>query len=95
MPIDQLVIAHFFLPWEKAYFKRECLVEGCSHIVGGVMGERYWRYCDFKEDQPVSAQPGYAYDEEQYEKDRDTGTSKAKGGPVCICCTDKILSAEK
>lgn len=86
LPLDGLVVAHFFLPWEKAYMNRECVIEGCDHIIGGKSTTSgTWKTCGDNQ------MPGYVYDEEQYEKDRAVGTMKAKGGPACICCTTKIL----
>ena len=77
-PIEKLVIASFFMPWETKYAKRVCFVEDCDHRIGQCM--------------VANRQPGIAVDEAQYDRDIADGTMLARSGPVCECCTDKILS---
>lgn len=80
-PIEELVISGFFMPWEKAYAKRECVVEGCEHRIGA---------CD-----DHTGQPGMAVQEEAYQRDAREGTRKARSGPACSCCTTRLLASER
>lgn len=77
IPIEQLAMASFFMPWEKRYAKRKCIVEGCDHVISDCVID--------------NANPGIGVELEQYEKDRDKGTMRARSGPVCEHCCTMIL----
>lgn len=79
-PIERLAMASFFMPWERRYAKRKCFVKGCDHRIENCV--------------VANQQPGIAVDLEQYERDLKDGTMKARSGPVCECCVNKILAQE-
>lgn len=78
IPLEKLVIASFFMPWEGRYAKRECIVEGCDHRI--------------EDCYVANRQPGIAVEEKQYDRDLKDGTMRARSGPVCEHCTDAILA---
>lgn len=75
------MISGFFMPWETAYAKRECVVEGCDHRIGSCVDP--------------GGQPGMVVQEEQYLRDAERGTRKARSGPACSCCTSRVLASER
>lgn len=81
IPLEDLAIASFFFPWERAYAKRECIVEGCDHRIGQCV--------------TADGQPGVAVHEQQYLRDHRMGTRKARSGPACSCCTTRLLASER
>jgi hypothetical protein len=94
IPLERLEVASFFMPWETKYAKRECIVVGCDHIVGGVRGDDgMYTTCG------TNNQPAICMDKDQIAKDLESFKEKgkearlrAKGGPACICCVDKIMA---
>lgn len=85
IPIEQLAVASFFMPWETRYVKRECVIEGCDHRIGR---------CESVEG-GVSRAPAIVVQIERYEKDMKEGRLRAKSGPACAHCVDQILARPK
>jgi hypothetical protein len=81
VPIEQLAVASFFMPWEQRYAKRECIVKGCDHRIDN---------CQSVEG-GVPRSPAIEVQLDQYEKDHKEGTMRALSGPVCAHCVDRIL----
>lgn len=81
VPIERLAISSFFMAWEVGKWeKRICIVEGCDHRIGNCVSQHGGQY-------------GMAVDEEQYQRDAETGLLKARSGPACSCCTERLLAS--